>query len=260
MRRPLIGSVTLSILTAAYLLLLPNRTFWRKGLVARRKQKVNWDPVDQTVLANEQVVDGKGWRSGAPVETRELDQWVFRVTAYADDLLKALETLDGWPDKVRLMQTNWIGKSVGAEVTFDTPAGPETVFTTRPDTLMGATFMVLAPEHPLVDVLTAPFLSAVYAAAFCLAPTALARALAPMGRMALSNYLLQSVVCCLIFTGYGFGLIGEWGPLAVLGLAFAIWLAQIALSAWWMRGHAYGPVEWVLRALTHWTVPPWRRS
>ncbi|HET9229998.1 MAG TPA: class I tRNA ligase family protein, partial [Vitreimonas sp.] len=93
--------------------------FWKKGLVYRKKQKVNWDPVDNTVLANEQVVDGKGWRSGAPVETRELEQWMFRVTAYADDLLDAIAKLDKWPDKVRLMQANWIGKSQGARFHFD---------------------------------------------------------------------------------------------------------------------------------------------
>jgi leucyl-tRNA synthetase len=133
--------------------------FWRHGLVYRKKQKVNWDPVDNTVLANEQVVDGKGWRSGAPVETRELEQWMFRVTAYADDLLDAIGKLDKWPDKVRLMQANWIGKSQGARFKFDIvdrePGGVSgehaiEVFTTRPDTLFGASFVALAPDHPLV--------------------------------------------------------------------------------------------------------------
>jgi leucyl-tRNA synthetase len=133
--------------------------FWRQGLVYRKKQKVNWDPVDNTVLANEQVVDGKGWRSGAPVETRELEQWMFKVTAYAEDLLAAIEKLDKWPDKVRLMQANWIGKSQGARFKFeivDNEAGSESgehfieVFTTRPDTLFGASFVALAPDHPLV--------------------------------------------------------------------------------------------------------------
>jgi leucyl-tRNA synthetase len=125
--------------------------FWKKGLVYRGKQKVNWDPVDQTVLANEQVVDGKGWRSGAPVETRELDQWMFRVTAYADDLLDAIATLDKWPDKVRLMQANWIGKSKGARFRFDIVGRDDKieVFTTRPDTLFGASFVALAPDHAL---------------------------------------------------------------------------------------------------------------
>jgi leucyl-tRNA synthetase len=129
--------------------------FWREGLAYRKKQKVNWDPIDQTVLANEQVVDGKGWRSGAPVETRELEQWMFRVTAYTDDLLAALATLDRWPEKVRTMQANWIGKSVGAKFNFsfagDAPDGFSgiEVFTTRPDTLFGASFVALASDHPL---------------------------------------------------------------------------------------------------------------
>jgi len=125
--------------------------FWEKGLVYRKKQKVNWDPVDQTVLANEQVVDGKGWRSGAPVETRELEQWMFKVTAYADDLLQAIGGLEKWPDKVRLMQANWIGKSQGARLRFTRSDGgePIEVFTTRPDTLFGASFVALAPDHPL---------------------------------------------------------------------------------------------------------------
>ena len=125
--------------------------FWKQGLVYRKKLKVNWDPVDQTVLANEQVVDGKGWRSGAPVETRELEQWMFRVTAYADDLLDAISKLDKWPDKVRLMQANWIGKSQGARFRFDVVGDDRKieVFTTRPDTLFGASFVALAPDHPL---------------------------------------------------------------------------------------------------------------
>jgi len=144
--------------------------FWEKGLVYRKKQKVNWDPVDNTVLANEQVVDGKGWRSGAPVETRELEQWMFKVTAYADDLLGAIEKLDKWPDKVRLMQSNWIGKSQGAKIWWDiaeapaflpaSPAGepnhardPIEVYTTRPDTLFGASFLALAPDHPLTKAI-----------------------------------------------------------------------------------------------------------
>ncbi|MDX2237661.1 MAG: leucine--tRNA ligase [Hyphomonadaceae bacterium] len=137
--------------------------FWKHGLVARRKQKVNWDPVDQTVLANEQVVDGKGWRSGAAVETRELDQWVFRVTAYADDLLDAIAKLEKWPDKVRLMQANWIGRSEGLRFRFGFPKDQQPpagfkrrgieVFTTRPDTLFGASFVALSPDHPMAIVL-----------------------------------------------------------------------------------------------------------
>src|SRR6202023_2066489 len=92
--------------------------FWRAGLVARKKSKVNWDPVDQTVLANEQVIEGRGWRSGAPVEQRELTQWFFKITAFADDLLVGLEGLNRWPDKVRLMQKNWIGRSDGLLIRF----------------------------------------------------------------------------------------------------------------------------------------------
>jgi leucyl-tRNA synthetase len=126
-----------------------------KGLAFRRKSKVNWDPVDQTVLANEQVIDGKGWRSGAPVEQRELTQWFFRITEYSDDLLSALDTLDRWPEKVRLMQRNWIGRSEGLRIRFEfdnrPPSGAHTVevFTTRPDTLFGAAFLALSPDHPL---------------------------------------------------------------------------------------------------------------
>ena len=130
--------------------------FLGADLVERRKSKVNWDPVDQTVLANEQVIDGRGWRSGAIVEQRELTQWFFKITEYAQPLLDALETLDRWPEKVRLMQKNWIGRSDGLLVRFaldvKTAPGGETeleVFTTRPDTLFGAKFMALAPDHPL---------------------------------------------------------------------------------------------------------------
>src|SRR5690242_6200360 len=130
--------------------------FLRAGLVERKKSKVNWDPVDQTVLANEQVIDGRGWRSGALVEQRELTQWFFAITKFAAPLLEALDDLDRWPDKVRLMQKNWIGRSEGLLVRFalDPASAPngETeleVFTTRPDTLFGAKFMALAPDHPL---------------------------------------------------------------------------------------------------------------
>ncbi len=125
------------------------------GLAYRRTSKVNWDPVDMTVLANEQVIDGRGWRSGALVEQKELVQWNFRITAFSDELLKALDGLDRWPDKVRLMQRNWIGKSEGLEVRFELatpgPQGEKTVkvFTTRPDTLFGASFVALSPDHPL---------------------------------------------------------------------------------------------------------------
>jgi leucyl-tRNA synthetase len=125
------------------------------GLVDRKQRKVNWDPVDQTVLANEQVIDGRGWRSGALVEQREQPEWVFKITDYAQDLLDALDTLDRWPDKVRLMQANWIGRSQGLLVRFeiakDAPKHHDVVevFTTRPDTLFGASFLALAPDHPL---------------------------------------------------------------------------------------------------------------
>jgi len=134
-----------------------------RGLAYRAKATVNWDPVDQTVLANEQVdAGGRSWRSGALVEKRELAQWFFRITDYAQRLLDDIDKLDGWPDKVKAMQRNWIGRSEGAEVEFVLAADGEhagvkiTVFTTRPDTLFGATFLVLAPEHPLVPALTAP--------------------------------------------------------------------------------------------------------
>ena len=126
---------------------------WEKGLAYRKESYVNWDPVDQTVLANEQVIDGRGERSGALVERRLMPQWHFKITAYADELLD-FSGLD-WPERVKTMQTNWIGRSEGAEVTFEAETGdPIEVFTTRPDTLWGATFMVLAPEHPLVAKLT----------------------------------------------------------------------------------------------------------
>src|SRR5579859_3800185 len=130
--------------------------FWRAGLVERKKSKVNWDPVDNTVLANEQVIDGRGWRSGAVVEQRELTQWFFAITKFAQPLLEALDGLQRWPEKVRLMQKNWIGRSEGLLVRFaldqkTTPNGESEleVFTTRPDTLFGAKFMALAPDHPL---------------------------------------------------------------------------------------------------------------
>ncbi|ADV67444.1 leucine--tRNA ligase [Deinococcus maricopensis] len=125
---------------------------FERGLAYKKESFVNWDPVDQTVLANEQVVDGRGERSGALVERRLMSQWHFKITEYAEELLDFSGT--DMPERVRLMQQNWIGKSVGAEVDFATDAGIVTVFTTRPDTLYGATFLVLAPEHPLVDPLT----------------------------------------------------------------------------------------------------------
>ena len=129
--------------------------FLDKGLAYRKESWVNWDPVENTVLANEQVVDGRGWRSGAEVERRLLSQWFLKITEYADDLLDAIDRLERWPDRVRLMQQNWIGRSEGAEVSFRlTRASPDssdsiTVFTTRPDTLFGASFLAVAANHPI---------------------------------------------------------------------------------------------------------------
>ncbi len=138
--------------------------FLRTGLAEREKRKINWDPVDMTVLANEQVIDGRGWRSGAVVEQREMNQWVFKITKYAQELLDALDALDRWPDKVRLMQRNWIGRSEGLLLRFALApqdagiawfiadqAAEIKVFTTRPDTLFGAKFMAIAPDHPLAQ-------------------------------------------------------------------------------------------------------------
>src|SRR5258708_37454791 len=159
--------------------------FLAAGLVERKESYVNWDPVDQTVLANEQVIDGRGWRSNAPVERRRLAQWFFRITRYSDELLSALDGLERWPEKVRLMQRNWIGKSEGMRVRFAfvgpasgeearraPPVSPEAspsagsgptatekdaveVFTTRADTLFGASFAALSPDHPLSTTLAA---------------------------------------------------------------------------------------------------------
>lgn len=134
----------------------------RAGLAEREQRKLNWDPVDMTVLANEQVIDGRGWRSGAVVEQREMNQWVFKITKYAQELLDALDGLDRWPDKVRLMQRNWIGRSEGLLIRFaldqmTTPAGESElkIFTTRPDTLFGAKFMAISSDHPLAQAAAA---------------------------------------------------------------------------------------------------------
>ena len=127
--------------------------FLEKGLVYRKNSKVNWDPEDMTVLANEQVIDGRGWRSGALVEQRELTQWFFKITDFSQDLLDALDELDQWPEKVRLMQKNWIGRSEGMLVRWEVASGSEagevTVYTTRPDTLFGASFLAIAADHPM---------------------------------------------------------------------------------------------------------------
>ena len=130
--------------------------FLAAGLVERKQSKVNWDPVDRTVLANEQVIEGRGWRSGVPVEQRELTQWFFKITTFSEDLLTAIDRLDRWPDKVRLMQRNWIGRSEGLHIRFaldpaTTPNGETEleIFTTRQDTIFGVKFMALSPDHPL---------------------------------------------------------------------------------------------------------------
>ncbi len=138
------------------------------GLVTRKESFVNWDPVDHTVLANEQVIDGRGWRSGAIVERRKLNQWFLKITEFADELLEGLRALDSWPEKVRTMQENWIGKSQGLEFRFAFPASRDgvSVFTTRPDTLFGASFVAVAPDHPLAEAMAAnaPALAAFIAA------------------------------------------------------------------------------------------------
>jgi len=126
---------------------------FRKGVVYKKTAMVNWDPVDNTVLANEQVIDGRGWRSGAVVERREIPQWFLKITDYADELLNDLDQLDGWPEQVRTMQRNWIGRSEGVEMHFGIAGREETlsIYTTRPDTLMGVTYVAVAPEHPLAS-------------------------------------------------------------------------------------------------------------
>ncbi len=130
---------------------------FKKGLAYRKQSVVNWDPVDQTVLANEQVIDGRGWRTGAPVEKREIPQWFLKITDYAQELLDGLDTLPGWPDSVKTMQRNWIGRSQGLEIDFKVEGRDETltVFTTRPDTVMGVSFLSIAAEHPLAHALAA---------------------------------------------------------------------------------------------------------
>ncbi|MCF6776416.1 leucine--tRNA ligase [Thiotrichales bacterium 19X7-9] len=124
---------------------------YEKGLVYRKNSVVNWDPVDQTVLANEQVIDGRGWRSGALIEKKEIPQWFIKITDYTDELLKDMDQLDGWPEAVKIMQTNWIGKSKGLNITFDIKDHNQQieVFTTRPDTLFGVSYLAIAPEHPI---------------------------------------------------------------------------------------------------------------
>jgi leucyl-tRNA synthetase len=124
---------------------------FKKGLVYKKKAEVNWDPVDQTVLANEQVINGRGWRSGAVVERREIPQWFVKITNYAEELLNDIDNLQGWPEAVRTMQRNWIGRSEGVEANFGVEGAGDNmrIFTTRPDTIMGVTYMAVAAEHPL---------------------------------------------------------------------------------------------------------------
>ena len=125
---------------------------YNAGLAYKKDALVNWDPVDQTVLANEQVIDGKGWRTGAQVEKKNLPQWFFKITYYAEELLNGLDSLKLWPDKVKTMQRNWIGKSFGAEIKFEIKDGDGflNIFTTRPDTIYGATFIAVSINHPIV--------------------------------------------------------------------------------------------------------------
>jgi len=127
--------------------------FFKKKLVYKKESYINWDPIDNTVLANEQVIDGKGWRSGAVVEKKQLSQWFLNITKYSDQLLKSLDDLKGWPEKVRLMQKNWIGKSIGCEIDFvsDFKNTKIKIFTTRPDTIFGASFIAIAPDHPFTE-------------------------------------------------------------------------------------------------------------
>jgi len=126
---------------------------YKKNLIYKKESYVNWDPVDNTVLANEQVIDGKGWRSGAVVERKKLNQWFLNITKYSDQLLNTLNNLTGWPDKVKLMQKNWIGKSEGCEIDFTCNENNSKIkiFTTRPDTIYGASFIAIAPDHPFTE-------------------------------------------------------------------------------------------------------------
>ena len=125
--------------------------FYNKGFVKRKETYVNWDPVEETVLANEQVVNGKGWRSGAVVERKKLSQWFFDITGFSDELLNGLDNLKSWPEKVKTMQKNWIGKSVGCEIKFRIKDAKQdiNVFTTRPDTIFGASFLAVSVDHPI---------------------------------------------------------------------------------------------------------------
>src|ERR1700722_16632555 len=189
--------------------------FFAAGLVERKESWVNWDPVDGTVLANEQVIDGKGWRSGAPVEKKQLSQWFFTITKYAQELLSALDEMDRWPERVRLMQANWIGRSEGARLTFllEQPEacheGVE-VYTTRPDTLYGMSFLALAPEHPLAAAVAARDAEAAEFVAEC-------------RRMGTSEAVIETAEK----KGYDTGLRGK--PPCVRGGTFPGWIANFVL-------------------------------
>ena len=137
------------------------KRFYEQGLVYRKESLVNWDPIEQSVLANEQVIEGKGWRSGAEVEQKKLSQWFFKISDFSNELLTGLNDLSGWPDKVKTMQNNWIGKSVGCEIEFDIYDANKKklksslkIFTTRPDTIFGATFTAISANHPLSEALS----------------------------------------------------------------------------------------------------------
>lgn len=189
--------------------------FLRAGLVERKESWVNWDPVDGTVLANEQVIDGRGWRSGALVEKKQLSQWFFRITHYAEELLKALDTLDRWPERVRVMQEKWIGRSEGARLHFQL-ARPENgvdrieVYTTRPDTLFGMSFLALAPEHPL-------------AAAVAMRDPAAAAFIAECRRMGTSEAVIETAEK----RGYDTGLRVKH-PF-IPGASYPVWIANFVL-------------------------------
>jgi leucyl-tRNA synthetase len=193
--------------------------FLAAGLVERKESWVNWDPVDGTVLANEQVIDGRGWRSGAPVEKKLLSQWFLRITRYAPELLAALDGMDRWPERVRLMQANWIGRSEGAHVVFELtrpevgPGGAIAsgeVFTTRPDTLFGMSFLALAPEHPL-------------AAAVASRDPAAAAFIAECRRMGTSEAAIETAEK----RGYDTGLTVRHPFIA--GATFPVWIANFVL-------------------------------
>ncbi len=186
--------------------------FLQAGLVERQESWVNWDPVDGTVLANEQVIDGRGWRSGALVEKRKLSTWVFRITKFAPDLLSALDGLDRWPERVRLMQANWIGRSEGARVRFPMAGteGEVEVFTTRPDTLFGMSFIAVAPEHPL-------------AAAAAAANPAAAEFVAECRRMGTSEAVIETAEKRGIDTGF------RVAHPFIPGATFPVWIANFVL-------------------------------